>query len=115
MLGSPVPESPDGRRLARQIRLTGAAVLVACFLTAGWIAWNEWRRTEPTVEELLPATVAAESRQMGILYGPFVRDLWDVWRDLRRPYPFATIIATSGLIVMVGCSRLARRHEADEP
>jgi len=107
----PVVEDPDGRHLARHIRRTGAVVLIACLVTAGWIAWREWRRTEPTVEELLPGTAAAASRQMGLLYGPFVRDLWEVWRGLRRPYPLATIIATSGVIVMLGCSRLATRHD----
>jgi uncharacterized membrane protein YphA (DoxX/SURF4 family) len=99
--------------MARQLRVTGRLVLVASLLTSGWMAWTEWRRTEPTIEEVLPGTEAAEARQMGQMYGLFIRDLWNLWIDVRRPYPAAVLITASGALVMWGCNRLARRHEAD--
>jgi hypothetical protein len=77
------------------------------------MAWTEWRRTEPTLEELMPGTEAAEARQMGVMYGLFMRDAWNVWVEVRRPYPAAALISASGLLVLWGCNRLARRHEAE--
>jgi len=114
-VAAPPPLIPpaDPRRIARQFRVTGRLVLVISLLTAGWMAWTEWRRTEPTIAEVLPGTEAAEARQMGEMYGLWMRDVWNVWVDLRRPYPFATLIAVSGVLVMWGCNRVARRHDAD--
>jgi hypothetical protein len=109
----PLLPQADPLRIARQLRVTGRIVLVISLLTAGRMAWTEWRRTEPTIEEVLPGTEAAEARQMGEMYGLFMRDAWNVWCDVRRPYPAAVLIASSGLLVTLGCSRLARRHEAD--
>lgn len=109
----PLIPPTDPRRLARQIRVTGQVVLLASLLTAGWLAWTEWRRTEPTIEEVLPGSEAAEARQMGEMNGLFARDLWNVWMEVRRPYPSAVLIAGTGLLVFWGCIRLARRHEAD--
>jgi uncharacterized membrane protein YphA (DoxX/SURF4 family) len=109
----PLIPPADPRRIARQLRLTGRVVLVVSLLTAGWMAWTEWRRTEPTLEEVLPGTQVAEARQMGEMYGLFMRDAWNVWCDVSRPYPAAVIIVASGLLVMWGCSRLARRHDAE--
>jgi hypothetical protein len=80
---------------------------------AARMAWTEWRRTEPTMEEIFPGTDAAEARQMGEMYGLFMRDAWNVWADLRRPYPFAALITVSGSLVMWGCTYMARRHETE--
>lgn len=77
------------------------------------MAWSEWRRTDRTLEEVMPGSDAAEARQVGLMYGLFARDAWDVWMDVRRPYPSAALIATSGLLVWWGSHRLARRHDAD--
>jgi hypothetical protein len=46
--------------------VTGRIVLVISLLTAGRMSWTEWQRTEPTIEEVLPGTEAAEARQMGV-------------------------------------------------
>jgi hypothetical protein len=109
----PLIPPADPRRIARQLRVTGRVVLVISLLTAGRMAWTEWQRTEPTIEEVLPGTEAAEARQMGEMYGLFMRDVWNVWSDVRRPYPAAGLIACSGLVVMWGCHQLARRHDAE--
>jgi hypothetical protein len=109
----PLIPPADPRRIARQLRVAGRIILVSSLLTAGWMAWTEWRRTEPTIEEVLPGTEAAEARQMGEMYGLFMRDAWNVWCDVRRPYPASVLIAVSGLLVMWGCSQLARRHDAE--
>ena len=77
------------------------------------MAWTEWRRTEPAPEELIPGYDASESRQVGEMYGLFARDLYDTWSEIRRPYPAAAIIATSGVLVLWGFNRLARRHETE--
>jgi len=107
------PANP--KRIARNLRVFGRLVLVGSLLLGGWMAWTEFRRTEPTVEELLPGTEAAEARQVGVMYGLFARDAWNVWSDVRRPYPAAALIVLSGCLVHWGCSRLARRHDADVP
>lgn len=104
---------PDPRRIARQLRTTGRVVLVICLLIAGRTAWTEWRRTEPTLEELIPGYAAAESRQVGEMDGLFARDVWETWSAVRRPYPAAAVIAAAGVLLFWGCTRLARRHDGD--
>ncbi len=106
----PLIPPPDPRRIARQLRVTGRIVLIVSLVVAGRMAWTEWRRTEPTLEEVTPGYDAAERRQVGEMYGLFARDVWDVWSDVRRPYSAAAIIATSGVLVLWGFNRLARRH-----
>ena len=103
----------DPRRIARQLRVTGRIVLIISLLMAGWMAWTEWRRTEPTLEEVLPGYDASERRQVGEMYGLFGRDVWDTWSEVRRPYPAAAIITTMGVLVFWGFNRLARRHETE--
>lgn len=88
-------------------------MLVVCLLVAIWMVWTEWRRTEPTEEELMPGTDAAEARQVGVMYGLFARDAMNVWRDVSQPYPAAALLTGFGVLVQLGCTRLARRHEAD--
>jgi hypothetical protein len=107
-----IPPS-DPRRIAKQLRVTGRVVLILSLLVAGRMAWTEWRRTEPTLEELMPGSEAAESRQVGEMNGLFARDVWDTWSEVRRPYPAAALIATSGVLAFWGFSRLARRHETE--
>lgn len=107
----PLIPPADPRRIARQLRVTGRVVLIISLLVAGRIAWTEWRRTQPTLEELIPGYDAAERRQVGEMYGLFARDAWDTWSDVRRPYSAAAIIATSGVLILCGFNRLARRHE----
>jgi hypothetical protein len=106
-------EPPDPRRIARQIRLIGAIVLVAGLLAGGWISWHEWYRTEPTIEEVLPGSEAAASRQMGIMYGPLLQDVWDFYREIQQPYIASVLIVATSALVMLGCRRLARRHLED--
>jgi hypothetical protein len=109
----PLIPPADPRRIALQLRVTGRIVLIISLFVAGRMAWTEWRRTEPTLEELIPGYDAAERRQVGEMYGLFARDVWDTWSDVRRPYPAAAIIATSGVLVLWGFTRLARRHETE--
>ena len=109
----PLIPPADPRRIARQLRVTGRIVLTISLFVAGRMAWTEWRRTEPAPEELIPGYDAAERRQVGEMYGLFARDVWDVWSDVRRPYPAAAIITTSGVLVLWGFNRLARRHETE--
>jgi hypothetical protein len=109
----PLIPPADPRRIARQLRFTGRIILIISLLAAGRMTWMEWRRTEPTLEELIPGYDAAESRQVGEMNGLFARDVWDAWSDVRRPYPAAAIIATSGVLVLWGFNRLARRHETE--
>lgn len=109
----PLVPPADPRRIARQLRVTGRIVLIISLFIAGRIAWREWRRTEPTLEELMPGSNAAERRQVGEMGGLFARDVWDTWSDVRRPYPAAAIIATSGVLILWGFNRLARRHDAE--
>src|SRR5579859_6665335 len=109
----PLIPPADPRRVARQLRVTGRSLLVISLLVAGWMAWTEWRRSEPTPEELIPGYADAERRQVGEMDGLFARDVWDVWSEVRRPYPAAAIITTSGVLAFWGLNRLARRHEAE--
>ncbi len=109
----PLIPPADPRRIARQLRVTGRIVLIISLFFAGRMAWTEWRRTEPTLEEAIPGSDDAERRQVGQMYGLFARDVWDVWSDVRRPYSAAAIIATSGVLVLWGLNRLARRHETE--
>jgi hypothetical protein len=104
----------DSRRLARQIRVTGRVVLVISLFAAGWMLWTAWRPNDhPVPDEMIAANTEAERRQVGEMYGLFARDLWDTWSDLQRPYPAAAIFTASGLLIMWGLNRLARRHETE--
>jgi hypothetical protein len=109
----PLIPPADHRKIARQVRAFGRVILVIALLASCRLVWNEWRRTEPTPEELMPGTEAAEARQVGVMYGLFARDARNVWLDLAQPYPAAAIITVSGTLVLLGCSRLARRHETE--
>ena len=109
----PLIPPADPRRIARQLRVTGRIVFIISLFAAGRIAWTEWRRTEPAPEELIAGYDAAERRQVGEMYGLFARDVFGAWSDVRRPYPAAAIIATSGVLVLWGFNRLARRHETE--
>ena len=109
----PLIPPADPRKIARQLRASGRVVLIISLFFAGRMAWTEWRRTDLTLEEAIPGSDAAERRQVGEMYGLFARDVWDTWSDVRRPYPAAAIIATSGVLVLWGFNRLARRHETE--
>ena len=109
----PLIPPADPRRIARQLRVTGRIVLIISLFVAGRMAWTEWRRTEPTLAELIPGYDAAERREIGEMDGLFARDVWDTWSEVSRPYPAAGIIAASGVLVLWGCNRLARRHETE--
>jgi hypothetical protein len=109
----PLIPPPDPRRIARQLRVAARIVLIVSLLVAGWMAWTEWRRTEPAPGDLISGYDADERRQVGEMYGLFGRDVWDLWSDVQRPYTAAAIITTSGVLVFWGFSRLARRHERE--
>ncbi len=109
----PLIPPADSRRIARQLRASGRIVLIVSLFVAGLIAWREWRRAEPAPDELIAGYDAAERRQVGEMYGLFARDVWDTWSEVRRPYPAAAIIATTGAMVFWGFNRLARRHETE--
>ncbi len=111
--GPPLIPPDDPRRIARQLRASGRIVLILSLFFAGRMAWTEWRRTDLTLEEAIPGSDEAERRQVGEMYGLFARDVWDIWSDVRRPYPAAAIIAASGVLLLCGFNRLARRHETE--
>jgi len=63
------------------------------------------------MDELMPGSAAADSRQVGMMYGLLFRDVWQVWREMSQPYNAAMLISAAGVVFMLGCRSLARRHE----
>lgn len=105
----------DPRRAARRLRAIGLQVLVAGVAAAGVIYWLETSRAEPTIEDLLPGTTAANSRQVGLLYGHGVQSLWEVYQELKRPAGQAAMVAALSAVIAAGCFRVAwLREHGDE-
>jgi hypothetical protein len=64
-------------------------------------------RNEPDIDDLLPNYSAANSRQMGLLYGHSGELMWEAMEAFRRPVVQAlAIVVGSGLVAAV-CFRIA--------
>lgn len=98
---------PDPRRVPRRLRMMGVVLLVAGVGAAGLVYWIETYRAEPSIEELLPGTTAANSRQVGLLYGHGVQSLWEVYQDLKQPGGQALMVAAVAGLAAAGCFRVA--------
>lgn len=68
----------------------------------------------PTVQELLPATVANIERQRGILFGRAVADLIGWFDLLGRPAGQAALILIAGIIGAAAFYQVAHRIEVEE-
>ena len=101
----------DPRRAARRLRGIGAAVLLAGAIGAGAAYWIGTHRSDPSLEELLPGSTAARARQMGLLYGPAVESMWELYQDMKEPAGQAVTIAALSAIAAAGCFRAAWLRE----
>jgi len=91
----------------RRLRVIGVLILIFGISLAGLVYWLETRAAHPTLEELMPGSSQANSRQMGILYGHAGVVMWE-WREqLMRPRTQAGIIIAAASIVAFGCFRVA--------
>jgi hypothetical protein len=92
-------------------------VLVAGVAASGLVYWLETRSAEPTIEELLPGTAAANARQVGLLYGHGVQSLWEVYQEMKQPAGQAVMVAAISGLATAGCFRAAwlREHRDYAP
>ena len=107
----PVPA--PGRRMRR----VGRWILATGLVVAALVYWLETRRGEPTMDELLPGYSRANSRLMGIYYGPAGKMMWE-WREaIARPEVQAILIILTAAIAAAVCFRVAWLDEdrASEP
>ena len=105
----------DPRRYARRLRRIGTLVLLLGMLCAAGLYWLETSHAAPGIEELLPGSRAAAARQTGLLYGPGVQSLWEIYQELKQPAGQAFLIATTALVVAALCFRAAwLRDHGDE-
>ena len=89
------------------MRRIGSWILGAGLVAAALVYWLETRRDEPTMEELLPGSSKANSRLMGIYYGPAGKMMWE-WREaLARPEVQAILIIVTAAIAAAVCFRVA--------
>jgi hypothetical protein len=101
----------DPRAAARRLRTIGVLVLVAGAVAAGLIYWLRTYHAEPTIEDLIPGTTAANSRQVGLLYGHAVQSLWEIYQELKQPAAQAVIVAALSGLIAAGCFRAAWLRE----
>jgi len=109
-----IVKGADPRHRARRLRIYGVIVFVVGVAGAGVTYWRGTHRAEPSLEELLPGSTAARSRQTGLLYGRGVQSRWEVYQELRRPGAEAFIIAAAGAAGAALCFRMARLGPVDE-
>jgi len=95
----------------------GAACLAAGTAAAGLLYWFETSHAGPSLEDLLPGTTAANTRQVGLLYGPAVASLWEIYQELKQPGGQACLVAAFAAVTAAGCFRAAwlREQPDDAP
>jgi hypothetical protein len=97
--------SPAERR--RRLRRAGWLVLAAGLLGAGLIYWIQTRHAEPSIDDLLPGSMLARRRQVGILYGT-IGLMGLEWREgLTRPDTQAVLVFVACALIALACFRLA--------
>jgi hypothetical protein len=94
----------------RRLRTFGWALLVLGIAGAGLTYWNGLHQG-PTTEDLIPGTLRARRRQMGILYGTIGEMTVEFTEDLKVPEIQAGLILAGGLISGGVCFYLARSEE----
>ena len=108
--GKARPRAPRHRRL----RTIGWIVLAIGIAAAGLTYWIETRHAGPTIDELLPGSLKATRRQMGILYGTVGVMLVDWGEDLKDPGTHAFLIVVACVIAAAVCFHLARLAEDND-
>jgi hypothetical protein len=109
--GDPRRASGPSRRdrLRRAARVAFAIGLVVALLTY----WLEARNAEPTMDEILPGSAAAHTRQLRMLYGQTLGTMLEWMEDLERPGGHALLIVIAAGMVSGVYLRLA--HLCEDP
>jgi hypothetical protein len=97
---TPAPPGQNARRV-------GSVLLLSGLIAAALVYWIGTHRRDRDVEELIPNYSAANSRQMGLLYGHSGELMWEGIEALKAPEAQALVILVlSGLAAAV-CFRIA--------
>jgi len=102
---------PDPRRVPRRLRTAGIVVLVGGVAAAAWMYWIDTHRAGPTIEELLPGSTAAKTRQMRLMYGNAVQFLYDLYQEWKSPAGQALTVAALSCATAAFCFRAAWARE----
>jgi hypothetical protein len=100
---APVAAPPPGSR-ARQ---AGVLTLAIGFVTALSVYAVGIYQRGPEIEDLIPNYTAANSRQMGLLYGHSGELMWETMQALKQPTIQAIVIAVVSVLVAIVCFRIA--------
>jgi hypothetical protein len=102
----PGPPVPPHQLRRRRLQTFGWAVLALGIAGAGLTYWNGLHQG-PTTEDLIPGTLRARRRQMGILYGTIGEMTVELTEDLKVPVVQAGLILAGGVISAAVCFYLA--------
>ena len=97
--------SPAERR--RRLRLAGWLVLATGLVGAGLTYWLGTRHAGPSIDDLLPGSILARRRQMGILYGTIGLMALEWGEDVKRPDTQAVLIVIGCALIALVCFRVA--------
>jgi len=106
----PTPGIPPHQLRRRRLRTFGWAALVLGIAGAGLTYWNGLHQG-PTTEDLIPGTLRARRRQMGIVYGTIGVMTVELTEELKVPATQAGLILVAGLVSAGVCFYLARSEE----
>lgn len=91
----------------RRMRRVGSSILLAGVAAAALLYLIETRRTDPSMEELMPGYSRANSRLMGIYYGHAGEMMWEWRQALAEPEAQALVVIVFSAIIAAGCFRMA--------
>ena len=106
--------NPHRRRHVERLRRAGLSVLAACIGLAIVVYRLGVANHTPTVQELLPATVATIERQRGILFGRAIADVMGWFDMLGQPAGQAALIVIGGAIGAAALYQIAHAIEIEE-
>jgi hypothetical protein len=107
-----VVEKTSGSNLSlrrqRRLKVIGVSVLLLGISGACLVYWIGTRSPDLSDDLSMVRFNKAESRQMGQLFGKMGLLIEDWTNDLKQPDTQATLIATTSILIALGCFYLAR-------
>ena len=88
-------------------RRIGTLILIAGLVAAGLVYWIGTHRREPAIEDLIPNYSAANSRQMGLMYGHSGELMWEGVEALKQPGTQAVVLVIIAGLAAAVCFRIA--------
>ena len=103
----------SSKRQAR-LKVIGFIVLLLGIAGAGLVYWLGTRSPDVSDDLSMVGYNRAEQRQMGMLFGKMGLLIEDWTNDLKQPGTQATLIATTSILIALGCFYFARQLKNDD-